>query len=165
MRAGFVERRATGGHCILRHPVTGRIASVPSHPEDLRTGTIAHILDQAGLTVEEFRALLRCAQDRLRRGRITCRRCPMTYTVVLWSEEVGGYSVQVPALPGCWTQGETVEEALDMAREAIGGYLAVLAEDGDPLPVEGDDLVLRLGAAREGIIRRVTVEPPVLSHA
>lgn len=89
----------------------------------------------------------------------------MTYTVVLWSEEVGGYSVQVPALPGCWTQGETVEEALDMAREAIGGYLAVLAEDGDPLPVEGDDLVLRLGAAREGIIRRVTVEPPVLSHA
>jgi predicted RNase H-like HicB family nuclease len=42
------------------------------------------------------------------------------YTVILTPEpEVGGYSVTVPALPEVATQGETVEEALAMAREAI----------------------------------------------
>ena len=89
----------------------------------------------------------------------------MTYTVVLWQEAVGGYSVQVPALPGCWTQGETVEEALAMAAEAIAGYLDVLAEDGDACPVEGPDTILRLGEGRDGLIRRVTVRPRVPTHA
>jgi predicted RNase H-like HicB family nuclease len=36
----------------------------------------------------------------------------MKLKVVLHPEEVGGYSVELPALPGCFSQGETVEEAL-----------------------------------------------------
>jgi predicted RNA binding protein YcfA (HicA-like mRNA interferase family) len=58
-RAGFVERRSTGGHRVLRHPLTGRIAVVPVHAGDLRPGTLASILDQAGLAVDEFLELLR----------------------------------------------------------------------------------------------------------
>lgn len=42
--------------------------------------------------------------------------------------------MSVPALPGCHTQGETREEALAMARDAIEGYLEVLADEGRPLP-------------------------------
>jgi antitoxin HicB len=56
------------------------------------------------------------------------------YEVVLTREDGGGYSVTVPALPGCVSQGETREEALAMIREAIEGYLESLAAHGDPLP-------------------------------
>ncbi len=61
----------------------------------------------------------------------------LKYTVVLIPEEEGGYSVEVPALPGCVTQGETRQEAVDMAKEAIGLYLESLQADGEPIPQEG----------------------------
>jgi predicted RNase H-like HicB family nuclease len=53
------------------------------------------------------------------------------------SEE--GYSVSCPGLPGCWSQGETEEEALDNIRDAISEYLAALdklGEDADVREVE-----------------------------
>lgn len=56
------------------------------------------------------------------------------YEVVLISEQEGGFSVTVPALPGCVSQGETREEALAMIREAIEGYLESLQAHDDPIP-------------------------------
>ncbi|MFQ5862849.1 MAG: type II toxin-antitoxin system HicB family antitoxin [Candidatus Brocadiales bacterium] len=56
------------------------------------------------------------------------------YTIILTPAEEGGYIVDVPALPGCMTQGETREEALKMAKDAIEGYLECLIEDGEPVP-------------------------------
>lgn len=56
------------------------------------------------------------------------------YQVVLTPEEGGGYSVSVPALPGCTSQGGTREEALEMIREAIELYLESLEAHGDPVP-------------------------------
>ncbi len=58
-RAGFVERRSTGGHAIFRHPGSGRVVSGPVHGGDLRVGTTAAIVRQSGLSTEEFIALLR----------------------------------------------------------------------------------------------------------
>src|SRR4051812_5295030 len=58
------------------------------------------------------------------------------YTVLLEPDEAGGFTVTVPALPGIVTQGETVEEALDMARDAIGLYLEDLVADGQEIPTE-----------------------------
>jgi len=59
------------------------------------------------------------------------------YTILLDpDEEEGGYTVTVPALPGCITQGETLEEAIAMARDAIRGYLEALVKDGQPIPEE-----------------------------
>jgi antitoxin HicB len=59
----------------------------------------------------------------------------LQYSVVLIpDEESGGYTVEVPDLPGCITEGDTVEEALKMAEEAIEGFLEVLKQDGDPIP-------------------------------
>jgi antitoxin HicB len=58
------------------------------------------------------------------------------YTVILYPEEEGGYSVLVPSLPGCVTQGETVEEALEMARDAIELYISVLRDRGENVPAE-----------------------------
>jgi predicted RNase H-like HicB family nuclease len=51
----------------------------------------------------------------------------MTYKVALYSTEEG-FSVSVPGLPGCWSQGETEEEALKNIEDAIRDYLAVAAE-------------------------------------
>ena len=56
------------------------------------------------------------------------------YEIVLVSEPEGGYSVFVPELPSVATQGESVEEASEMAREAIELYLEAMEEDGLPLP-------------------------------
>ncbi|CUU10006.1 MAG: type II toxin-antitoxin system HicB family antitoxin [Fimbriimonadales bacterium] len=47
----------------------------------------------------------------------------MTFKVVLEPSEDGGYTVYVPALPGCISEGDTIEEALQNIREAIELYL------------------------------------------
>lgn len=52
------------------------------------------------------------------------------YQLILTPEPEGGYTVSVPAIRGCITYGETVEEAIAMAEDAIEGCLAVLKEEG-----------------------------------
>ncbi|MSQ10844.1 MAG: type II toxin-antitoxin system HicB family antitoxin [Dehalococcoidia bacterium] len=56
------------------------------------------------------------------------------YTIIIKEDEDGGYWTQVPALPGCGSQGDTLEEAVEMTKDAIRGYLLVLQEDGEPIP-------------------------------
>jgi predicted RNase H-like HicB family nuclease len=51
-------------------------------------------------------------------------------------EEDGGYTVLVPALPGCITEGDTVDEAMENARDAVRLYLEDLREYGEPIPRE-----------------------------
>lgn len=61
------------------------------------------------------------------------------YTIILHPDtEDGGYTVTVPALPGCVTEDDTLEEAIAMAKEAIEGYLEALAKRGEPIPDELD---------------------------
>lgn len=57
-----------------------------------------------------------------------------TYRIVLEPGEDGGYVVSVPALPGCFTQGANVEQALERAHEAIEVHVAGLIRTGDPVP-------------------------------
>jgi predicted RNase H-like HicB family nuclease len=45
--------------------------------------------------------------------------------VIVHEEPTGGYWAEVPALPGCMTQGETIDEVMANVREAIEGWLAV----------------------------------------
>lgn len=85
----------------------------------------------------------------------------MTYTVVLVREEVGGYSVHVPALPGCHTQGETVPEALDMAKEAIECYLGSLQKRGKPFPVDVQTVTFDWEDGTEALVYRVPVPQAV----
>ena len=56
----------------------------------------------------------------------------------------GGYAVEMPALPGCLTQGDTFEEAEANAREAIQSYLASLAADGEPVPYDTETVLKRI---------------------
>jgi len=58
------------------------------------------------------------------------------YTTVLEPLPEGGFSVLVPAIPAICTYGETLEEAREMARDAIRCYLERAIRTGEPLPVE-----------------------------
>jgi predicted RNase H-like HicB family nuclease len=60
----------------------------------------------------------------------------LTYTVELEPQKEGGYTVTVPVLPGCISEGDTLEEALKNIKDAIEGYLKVLAKHGRPIPLE-----------------------------
>jgi antitoxin HicB len=59
------------------------------------------------------------------------------YTIILEPDpDEGGYTVTVPALPGCVTQGETIEEAIVMAKDAIRLFIETLIAEGQPVPQE-----------------------------
>jgi predicted RNase H-like HicB family nuclease len=55
---------------------------------------------------------------------------PVNLTAIVQPEAVGGYSASIPALPGCHTQGETLDEVRANLREAAEGWLAVAHDDG-----------------------------------
>ena len=57
-----------------------------------------------------------------------------SFTIRLERAEEGGFVVTVPELPGCVTEGDTLAEALEMAEDAISGWLCVAAKHGDPIP-------------------------------
>lgn len=59
-----------------------------------------------------------------------------TYTLVMAPDAEGGYTVIVPALPGCVTEGDTEDECIANAREAISLYLDELRDEGQAAPVE-----------------------------
>ena len=71
---------------------------------------------------------------------------PMQYSVVVHEADEGGYWVEVPALSGCYSQGETLEETLTNVREAIELYLEALHEDGAPIPKD-EDIVFKVEVA------------------
>jgi predicted RNase H-like HicB family nuclease len=72
----------------------------------------------------------------------------LNYTVIMTPDETGGYVVTCPALPGLVTEGDTLQEARDMAADAIRGYLEVLIEDGEPIPADNliaEEIAVEIG--------------------
>lgn len=63
------------------------------------------------------------------------------YTVIFEREKYGGYVVHCPALPGCHSQGDTLDEAQENIVEAITVYLESLDDHDDPIPEE--DIYIR----------------------
>lgn len=124
-RDGWYDARQSGSHVILKHPTKEGRAVVPNHPTVVvKPKVLEDVLDTTGLTVQDLEELLSIMKD-------------YRYTIILHPEpEVGGYSVTVPALPGCTTQGETLEEAIVMAKDAIRLYVESLIADGKPVPAE-----------------------------
>ena len=59
-----------------------------------------------------------------------------SYRILLRKEPEGGYTVVAPSLPGCITYGDTIEEAIELAKEAIVVYMESLIEHGEEIPTE-----------------------------
>ena len=62
----------------------------------------------------------------------------MQYSVVVHNAKEGGFWVDVPALPGCYSQGESVDESLQNVTEAIELYLEVLRDEGRDAPPDSE---------------------------
>ena len=58
------------------------------------------------------------------------------YTAILEREADGGSHAYCPALKGCHSQGDTLDEALDNVREAVEAYLESVGAHGEPIPQE-----------------------------
>ncbi|MBI5873899.1 MAG: type II toxin-antitoxin system HicB family antitoxin [Candidatus Omnitrophica bacterium] len=65
------------------------------------------------------------------------------FKVIIEPEAEGGYSVHVPALPGCTSQGETIKEALANIKEAMELYLWSLKDDKLPIPDHDVNVTLK----------------------
>ena len=63
-----------------------------------------------------------------------------TYKIMMHKAPEGGYTVNVPALPGCITEGDTVEHAIAMAKEAIEIYIQELQSRGQEITDDTDIL-------------------------
>lgn len=63
------------------------------------------------------------------------------FTVVIEASPEGGYHTWCPSLPGCHSQGETLEEAKENIIEAIQCHLESLVKEGEPLPQEPEEFV------------------------
>ncbi len=87
----------------------------------------------------------------------------MHYPVVIHKDKASDYGVTVPDLPGCFSAGATVDEALAMAKEAIELHLETLIEDGWPAPQPGT--IERHKGSRDyagGVWALVSVDPASL---
>ncbi|MEP7198077.1 MAG: type II toxin-antitoxin system HicB family antitoxin [Saprospiraceae bacterium] len=73
----------------------------------------------------------------------------LNYKLLLRKEPEGGYTVMVPALPGCITYGDNVDEAISMAKEAIELYIEELKDHGEPVPDDSDLLEYNLNLIKE----------------
>ncbi len=73
------------------------------------------------------------------------------FTVIIERQSEGEYLVSVPALPGCYTEGRTLEEAREMAADAIRAYCTSLLKHGEPIPVESpeEQFIARLSVSLE----------------
>ena len=60
----------------------------------------------------------------------------MHYTILIHKAEEGGFWSEVPALPGCLSQGETIDDTLERTKEAIESYLLALKEEAVAAPIE-----------------------------
>lgn len=77
---------------------------------------------------------------------VTKIKAPRTFSYSVFYEQAteGGYVAFVPALPGCHTQGVTLEETESRVKEAIALYLESLAAHGESIPVEGPSFQRRV---------------------
>ncbi len=87
----------------------------------------------------------------------------MNYPIVLHKDPDSDFGVSVPDLPGCFSAGESVDEAVDMAKEAIELHLEGLIENGEPAPhptsIEDHQSA---SMYKDGIWAIVTIDPTSL---
>ncbi len=74
----------------------------------------------------------------------------LNYRVIFRKEPEGGYTVNVPSLPGCITFGNTIDEAIEMAKEAILLYIDSLKKHNEDIPSDDSTLEYNLKVGING---------------
>ena len=76
----------------------------------------------------------------------------MEYTVLVYRAEEGGFWADVPALPGCYSQGETIEETMENVKEAIEAHLLALKEEREEVPTEEEFVIGRVKVGVSAVV-------------
>jgi antitoxin HicB len=73
----------------------------------------------------------------------------LTYNLIIHPEPEGGYTVVVPALPGCITFGKNLAEAKATALDAINGYITSLQKHNEPIPTDTNSFIASIQLDRQ----------------
>jgi len=76
----------------------------------------------------------------------------MEYTVLVYKAEEGGYWAEVPSLPGCYSQGETVEETMINVKEAVETHILALEDEKEKIPKEEDFFIARINIPESAVV-------------
>jgi predicted RNase H-like HicB family nuclease len=83
------------------------------------------------------------------------------YVAIVRKKRGTDYGIDFPDLPGIATGGRSIEEAMDMAREALAGHLAVMVEHGEPIPPPRPvEEILRRRENRDGVVALIEAPAP-----
>jgi predicted RNase H-like HicB family nuclease/predicted RNA binding protein YcfA (HicA-like mRNA interferase family) len=126
VKAGGLRRNGKGDPVNIKMP-NRQLITIPCHRE-LRIGLLKAAIRKAGLSAEEFWTC--CEKEYV-----------MQYTVIVHNAEEGGYWVEVPSLPGCFSQGEIIDQAMNNVKETIELHIQGLKDEGQEVPKE-EDLVI-----------------------
>lgn len=72
----------------------------------------------------------------------------LSYNLIFRPEPEGGFTVTVPALPGCISYGKNLAQAKAMALDAIMGYIGSLKKHGEPIPTDQDSFISAVQVAQ-----------------
>jgi antitoxin HicB len=85
----------------------------------------------------------------------------LTYTVILERNEDNGYTVTIPALKGCVTQGSNIADSLSNAKEAMECHVESLIILGKEIPSDYETVKLNTKHLSEALIFKVTIQPNI----
>jgi predicted RNase H-like HicB family nuclease len=68
----------------------------------------------------------------------------MEYTILIHKADEGGFWAEVPALPGCFSQGETIEETIEHVKEAIELHISCLKDEKEDVQVDDEFIISRV---------------------
>ena len=114
-REGWVLVRAKGSHHIFRNSKTGMIIVLPHPKKDLGQGLIRKIYRDANWLIDS-------------------NRCMTHYVAIVEEEDGKAFGVWFPDLPGCVSAGDTLDEAMLNAAEALELWAGAMIENGQTVP-------------------------------
>ena len=118
-RNGWRRVRTKGSHVQFKHDDYPEILTIPHPKKDLPIGTVKQIKKIAKLQVIQS----------------TLRYIEMKYAIAVHKDTDSCYGVTIPDVPGCFSHGDTLDEAIENAREALTLHFEALAEDGQTIPL------------------------------
>ncbi len=130
VKAGGIERKGKGDHVNIKMP-NGQIITIPSSKE-LKIGLLKAAIKKSRLNGRGILEVVKIGGKE------------MEYTILVYKAEEGGFWAEVPALPGCYSQGETIEETMENAKEAIEAHLLALKEEREEVPTEEEFVIGRV---------------------
>ena len=128
LKDGWYFVKQVGSHRQYKHPTKPGKVTIPFHSGDLDKGTAESILKQAGLKQPSW-------ISNKERGVDMKLVYPAIFTPC---KEKEGYTVVVPDLPGCVTEGSSLADAIDMGVDAASGWILGELEDGNDIPAASE---------------------------